>query len=44
MKRLTEPNHGVKLDVILIGIKRKMRGWIQHYSIGKLKRFLDQSR
>ncbi|GAW63879.1 group II intron reverse transcriptase/maturase [Ligilactobacillus acidipiscis] len=42
LKRITRRNRGVSLDKILKEIKQKMQGWIQYYSIGKMKIFLQQ--
>lgn len=42
LKRITRRNRGVSLDRILHEIKQKMQGWIQYYSIGKMKIFLQQ--
>ena len=42
LKRITKRSRGVSLDRILHEIKQKMQGWIQYYSIGKMKIFLQQ--
>ncbi|WP_416354059.1 group II intron reverse transcriptase/maturase [Agrilactobacillus fermenti] len=40
LKLITKRNRGVSLDVIFNDIERKMRGWLQYYSIGHMKSFL----
>jgi hypothetical protein len=42
LTRITKRIRGVSLDRILHEIKQKMQGWIQYYSIGKMKTFLQQ--
>jgi group II intron reverse transcriptase/maturase len=41
LKRISKRNRGISLDKILREIKQKMQGWIQYYSIGKMKIFLQ---
>ena len=41
LTRITKRNRGVSLDEILQEIKQKMQGWIQYYSVGKMKTFLQ---
>ncbi|MCD2257560.1 hypothetical protein FHQ08_12830 [Lactobacillus sp. CC-MHH1034] len=40
LKLITKRNRGVSLDTVLKEIKRKMRGWLRYYSIGRMKGFL----
>ncbi|WP_275472423.1 group II intron maturase-specific domain-containing protein, partial [Agrilactobacillus composti] len=37
---ITKRNRGVSLGTIFSDIKRKMRGWLQYYGIGRMKSFL----
>ncbi|WP_010497353.1 group II intron maturase-specific domain-containing protein [Ligilactobacillus acidipiscis] len=43
MKRITKRNRGINFDRILHEIKQKIQGGIQYYSIGKMKKFLEQN-
>lgn len=43
LKQLTKRNRGRKLDVIFKEIRQKMRGWLQYYSIGKMRYFIQQT-
>lgn len=42
LKRVTKRNRGISLEQMFIEITRKMRGWIQYYSIGKMTNFLKR--
>ncbi|MCH4170682.1 MAG: group II intron reverse transcriptase/maturase, partial [Lactobacillus sp.] len=40
LKLITKRNRGVSVGTIFSDIKRKMRGWLQYYGIGRMKNFL----
>lgn len=42
LKQITKRNRGISLEQMLIEITRKMRGWIQYYSIGRMISFLKR--
>ena len=42
LKQFTKRNRGRKLDVIFKEIRQKMRGWLQYYSIGEMRTFVQQ--
>ena len=42
LKLLTKRNRGVSIEQMFEEIHRKMRGWLQYYSIGKLTGFIQQ--
>lgn len=42
LKLLTKRNRGVSIEQIFEEIHRKMRGWLQYYSIGKLTGFIQR--
>ena len=42
LKQLTKRNRGVSITRIFGEIQRKMRGWLQYYSIGKMTAFIQR--
>ncbi|QZN92881.1 group II intron reverse transcriptase/maturase [Limosilactobacillus panis] len=42
LKLLTKRNRGVSIEQMFEEIHRKMRGWLQYYSIGKLTGFIQR--
>ena len=42
LKLLTKRNRGISLTRMFEEIHRKMRGWLQYYSIGKLTNFIQR--
>lgn len=42
LKRITKRNRGISLEQMFMEITRKMRGWIQYYSSGKMTNFLKR--
>ena len=42
LRRLTKRNRGVSADQIMAEIRQKMRGWLQYYSLGRMKRFITE--
>lgn len=42
LKRITKRNRGISLKRMFQELNRKMRGWIQYYSVGKMTNFLQQ--
>jgi group II intron reverse transcriptase/maturase len=41
LKKATRRNRGVSLDEVFGEIRRKMRGWLQYYSVGKMAHFIQ---
>ena len=42
LKLITKRNRGISLTRMCAEINRKMRGWLQYYSIGKLTNFINR--